>query len=270
MDGMVTSSAAELAADGVVVLDSEEHLAAALRILSAYFSDNVPEIESALRRSSASFARRSVLGCVDAAGVVQAACVCLPKRVPHQGVSVAEIVWFGALEKGQGWGSRLFRGVMFAAQGVGCDAVLSSSTNSALRFWLTRPGVRIADVVLRNASRSSIDAPEEFGFKVAASPTSSTMERLYTERILRNRKGRAVGDFEGKPYHYCVSTSNHVWFLINPNLHVKCKVRKAVAAPPSPSPSPPPLPPSPPPLPPARTLTASATSAGEVQVQARP
>lgn len=231
MDGFVTSSMGMAAMDGVTILSGTKQFRQTVEILGQYFSDNVADIEATLAKENAQNASgetyvRSVLGCVDADGDVQAATICFVRTIPKAGLKIVEIVWFASRAKGNGWGNRLFRGVVEASKGIGADAILSTSTNSALRFWLTRTNIRMADAVIRNKDRRAIEWPRELGFKVVPAPSSSAMERLYTSVIVRNRKGRMVGDFEGKPYYYDVNTSNHVWYLLNRNLHMKSVTHK--------------------------------------------
>ena len=50
---------------------------------------------------------------------------------------------------------------------------------------------------------------------------NAALAKLYAEDVLRNRKGKVVGAFQGKPYHYSLEVSNHVWYLFNPKLAIK-------------------------------------------------
>lgn len=204
----------------------EEHAEQAKEVLRLHFEESMDVIEPAIDNAGQLHPATDsndylVMGLLDDAGVVQAVAVCLVKQLPRYGLKVLEIVWFGALAKGQGWGGRLFDSlVTFAKKQVCVDAILSTSTNTAVPFWLSRKNVRIADTVLRFENRGPLNTILP-GFKCSPAPTNSVMARLYSENVLRNRKGKIVGAFQGKPYHYSVEVSNHVWFLLNPKLSMK-------------------------------------------------
>mmetsp|Transcript_5900 Transcript_5900/g.10538 ORF Transcript_5900/g.10538 Transcript_5900/m.10538 type:complete len:257 (-) Transcript_5900:29-799(-) len=149
---------------------------------------------------------------------LMSACIIQIRKIPIFGSCVMEILWFASETAGRGWGSKLFNGLLRISERLGVDAVLSTSTNSAMPFWLSRPNVRIASSVLRARSRGQVDIREKFCFK--AWPCSSAMGKLYSEQPLRNRKGKVIGNFQGRPYYYSIETSNHVWFLLNPKLTV--------------------------------------------------
>ncbi|GBG24095.1 Hypothetical Protein FCC1311_003132 [Hondaea fermentalgiana] len=233
MDGFVTSSAGK-SVGGVTALRGAEACREAVDILKTYFVDSEEDIRKQVSIGTGVEADsapdpsvvRSVLGCVDEDGHVQAASVCFERKI-KAGISVVEIVWFASRDKGNGWGAKLFQGLVEAAKGVGTDAILTTSTNAALRFWLSRTNIRIADAILRNKDRAGVmDFPSHLGFRLSPAPTSTIMERFYASMLVRNRKGRIVGDFEGKPYFYCVNTSNHVWYVLNENIHIKSIVHK--------------------------------------------
>jgi len=243
MDGTAAAGAAALLPPRESVREPLDAVsrARACEMVSKYFPDAVDEIRHAVFGPAAENAASlcetevvsgksrtgtAILAVFDDSNDVKAAAVLFSKRIERHGISVLEIAWCGAEDKGLGWGSKLFEGIVKKAGEANVDAILSTSTNSALTFWLTRTNVRIADAVLRSASRGSVEHPSRFGFKLASSPTSSNMEKLYTEVLLRNRKGRVVGEFEGKPYHYSIGNSNHVWYVLNPKLSLKCKVHK--------------------------------------------
>mmetsp|Transcript_6150 Transcript_6150/g.9613 ORF Transcript_6150/g.9613 Transcript_6150/m.9613 type:complete len:236 (-) Transcript_6150:525-1232(-) len=217
-------------ASGFKSLNSEEEFVQAIDIIGRYFPDSLEEIEVAVRAGVQpkvqDYTNRILVGCVDDDGAVQAVALCLEKKLPKNGLNIIEIVWFGSKSKGEGWGSRLFEHLVKESLKKKVDAILSTSTNAAIPFWLSRPNLRIADTVVRGGKRQALETPKEFGFKVAPNPTRGVMERLYADHVTRNRKGKMVGNFEGKPYRYCLSTSNHVWYILNKNLHMKCNIRK--------------------------------------------
>jgi hypothetical protein len=218
------SALAAAAPGGVGQLREEGLVRAAAALLAEHFDDKVRgDIEAAALRGTLGAGQLLshevvVLGVRDAGGAVQAAGLCVYRTIPQWGLQVLEIVWFAARQRGQGHGGRLFDYLLLAARSKGVDAILSSSTNKAMMFWLSRPGVRIAEVVIRagRMEKPTLPAP----FRLLDQPSGYVMERLYLN-VMRNRKGKIVGSFEGRPYHYGAVTSNHVWYVVNSKLAIK-------------------------------------------------
>lgn len=215
------------------VVHSKSHREQAKAILALHFEESTDLTSAAINYSHGVCDPKTgkandylVFGCTDEKDQLQVTAVCLVRNLPCHGLKVLEIVWYGTLTQGKGWGSRFFPAlVALAKEQLGVDAILSTSTNAALPFWLSRPNIRIVDTVLRASKRCELPSLNK-GFKVAPAPINSVMARLYTEQVMRNKKGRLVSQFDGRPYQYCVETSNHVWYVLNPKLSIPTRVRK--------------------------------------------
>jgi hypothetical protein len=217
------SALAAAAPGGVGQLREEGLVRAAVALLAEHFDEKGKDIEAAALRGTLGAGQLLshevvVLGVRGADGAVQAASLCVYRTIPQWGLQLIEIVWFAARQRGQGHGGRLFDYLLLAARSKGVDAILSSSTNKAMMFWLSRPGVRIAEVVIRagRMEKPALAAP----FRLLDQPSGYVMDRLYLN-VLRNRKGKIVGSFEGRPYYYGAVTSNHVWYVLNSKLAIK-------------------------------------------------
>jgi hypothetical protein len=223
MDARFASALTPAAPGGVGLLREEGQLRAAAALLAVHFDDKIRgDIEAAALRGTLDGQLLSievvVAGVLDASGAVQAASLCVHRYLPQWGRQVLEIVWFAAHQRGQGHGGRLFDYLLLAARSNCVDAILSSSTNKAMPFWLSRPGVRIAEVVIRAGRMEKPAIPPPFC--LLSQPRGYVMERFYLN-VLRNRKGKVIGSFEGRPYYYGAVTSNHVWYVLNPKLAIK-------------------------------------------------
>ena len=87
---------------------------------------------------------------------------------PAGGVKTWEVVWFSTLRasRGLGCGSLMFIQLQALAVGTGVTALVIESSNRAVGYWITRPGVPILGVLLRDATRA--DLRENSGIDDAA------------------------------------------------------------------------------------------------------
>ena len=173
---------------------------------------------------------------------VTAAAIVVIKNIRSR--SIWECIWLVVKknERGTGYGDRLFKRIHNDARRAAAYAMLVTSTNSALSFWLSRTNVDFIRYVYRGSNSlpsyegslrrlrklifdsESTDEHESeksdlnrlFTFKVYPRdglPVDAILD-LYTDEIWRDRKGRITRStvFDGRPYRYGISSANHVWF----------------------------------------------------------
>lgn len=228
----------------VLPLDVEQDKDELLQLFTSYFKGSIEEISSAIdgrRVRGYNYAQRLMFGIRHPEdGSLVAACIMVQQRTNRH--RVLEIVWFATLSeyKGSGYGTTLFHAILEFAKVSGVDAVLVTSTNRALSFWMSRTGCVLSSVVLRGKTRARIQdaslspveeenkrnhgallnllANNRYSFENL--PKHSLLEGLYRDKVNRNRKGKisAGQTFSGAPYRYNIEESNHLWFLVSPQL----------------------------------------------------
>ena len=222
-----------------VPLDVEQDEKELLDLFSCYFKGSIDEIKSAVKGARVGgydYSRRMLFGIRHPEDdTLAAACILVQQRTKKH--RVLEIVWFATDPKlkGNGYGSTLFYAVMALAKGSGDSAVLVTSTNRALSFWMSRSKSVLARTVLRGKSRARIEnaslSPDEEenrrnhavltklvaekDVKFEALPKHSLLEDLYKDKVNRNRKGRITAGqtFAGSPYRYNIE--GELWCASN-------------------------------------------------------
>lgn len=229
-----------------VLLDSAEELEIGRQILFENFSNNAKEITAATlkqRYQNHDFSNRLVFGLKsinsDGKESLVAVAVCMPRKVEYG--QTLEVIWFSTSSKFQkhGYGSELLQDILAYAAENKCKAVLCTSTNRAASWWLSRcqdMNVNLCKTILRNDGRVNLhdvsftDNPAEnaiyleiienmkaeMSLKIESFPTTRLFEKLYSEKLMRNKRGKLLKGqtFSGAPYRYCTNKSNHIWFLL--------------------------------------------------------
>lgn len=190
-------------------------------------------------------------------GAILASAVVVEKKITKKSskgapktMVVHELVWMAAFSevKGKGYGSRLFAEMHALSTRAQVAAILCESCDTALSYWLGITDVPISRTLVRdkikkideeqsaedkaallwkesnptNAARAEkliqLLLPKEKGgvFTQSKFPPAA-LEPLYTDTVLRDRKGRIAEStvFQGAPYRYGTPEASHVWFPIS-------------------------------------------------------
>lgn len=215
------------------------------------FPDSIDEIERALKKENTAGYdyRKAIVDYMSTdSGEILAASISVEKSVKKY--TVREIIWFAVCPKSRkrNIGSVLFKRIYSSAKrSKSVDAILVSSTNRALSFWLTRRGVPMFRQVLRETPAIPVAKGEtpyhlrklfkpqtkradpdvialgQRGhslFSICSGLPSDSVLALYTDQVWRNRKGRVSKSttFQGRPYRYGISSSSHIWYPISRRL----------------------------------------------------
>jgi len=163
---------------------------------------------------------------------------------------VWEVVWFNSLPtaSGCGHGSALFARIHRLAQDEGVLAVLVDSTTQALSYWITRPNLHIASVLLRRDQCSILQTSANLMNDYAAEAVNVVRHKaIIGELVLKpgsvfsvgcvppdqlaclyddiqledgtyDRSRNKSGKFRGLPYRYGIMDTTHVIYPTSPRL----------------------------------------------------
>jgi hypothetical protein len=138
-------------------------------LFMSYFKNSAVEIEAAIKGTSFKqeadsydFCHSFILMLMNTKeehkDELMAAAIIVEKSTKTNKSVVYEIVWFAAsnTERSRGLGGLLFANIHYMASCVGVFALVVESTNRAITWWLSRPGVHICSTILRASTRPSL------------------------------------------------------------------------------------------------------------------